>query len=116
MQMQRILYGVLFGVIAQVITFLQLQGQMKYDVLKNNTWFLILMGMPISFLFLMSVKNFILAFNGEIWPSRIIGFGIGVIIFTIMSEILFKEVMTLKTLTCLFLSMLIILIQIFWKN
>lgn len=116
MQMQRILYGVLFGVIAQVITFLQLQGQMKYDVLKNNTWFLILMGMPISFLFLMSVKNFILAFNGEIWPSRIIGFGIGVIIFTIMSEILFKEVMTLKTMTCLFLSMLIILIQIFWKN
>jgi len=116
MQMQRILYGVLFGVIAQVITFLQLQGQMKYSILKNNTWFLVLMGMPISFLFLMSVKNFILAFNGEIWPSRIIGFGIGVIIFTIMSEILFKEVMTLKTITCLFLSMLIILIQIFWKN
>jgi hypothetical protein len=116
MQMQRILYGVLFGVIAQVITFMQLQGQMKYAVLKNNTWFLVLMGMPISYLFLLSVRNFILAFNGEIWPSRLIGFGIGVIIFTIMSEILFKEIMTLKTLTCLFLAIIIILIQIFWKN
>jgi hypothetical protein len=89
---------------------------MKYDALRNNMWFLVLMGMPISYLFIMSVRNFILAFNGEIWPSRIIGFGIGVIIFTIMSTILFRETITLKTATCLILSAIIIMIQIFWKN
>jgi multidrug transporter EmrE-like cation transporter len=112
----RILYGILFGVLAQIITFLQLQGQLKYDFLKTNTWFTLLMGIPISYLFMLSVKNFVFAFNGEIWPSRLIGFGIGVIIFTIMSELLFKEPLTLKTITCLILGLSIVLIQLFWKN
>ncbi len=34
------------------------------------------MGMPISFLFMVSVKNFVNAFDGQIWPSRLIGFGL----------------------------------------
>jgi hypothetical protein len=73
------------------------------------------MGIPISFMFMQSVKYFVLAFEGEIWPSRLLGFGLGVIIFTIMSELLFKEPFTLKTGVCLFLGLLIILVQIFWK-
>ena len=116
MQIDKFIYGVIFGVLAQIITFLQLQGQMKYDLLKNNMWLTLLMGLPISFLFMMSVKNFVLAYGGQIWPSRLIGFGIGVIIFTLMSEIMFKEPMTLKTITCLMLGLAIILIQLFWKN
>ena len=111
-----IFYGILYGLIAQVITFLQLQGQMKYDVLKNNTWLLLIMGIPISFLFIQSVKHFVLAFDGQIWPSRILGFGIGVIVFSIMSQILFKEQLTVKTIICLLLGLAIILVQVFWKN
>jgi len=110
-----LIYGILWGLVAQVITFLQLQGQMKYAILKNNTWFLVLMGLPISYMFMQSVKNFVLAFNGEIWPSRILGFGLGVIIFSIMSILLFKEPFTAKTGACLFLGLCIILIQLFWK-
>ena len=108
-------YGLLWGLFAQIITFLQLQGQMKYDILKNNTWFVVLMGIPISYMFMQSVKNFILAFDGEIWPSRLLGFGLGVIVFSIMSSLLFKEPFTLKTIMCLFLGLCIILIQLFWK-
>ena len=107
--------GIIWGVLAQSLTFLQLQGQLKYDILKNNTWFTVLIGIPISFMFMQSVKNFVLAFNGEIWPSRLIGFGIGVIIFSVMAGLLFKEPFTLKTGICLFLGLLIILTQLFWK-
>jgi len=110
-----IFYGILWGVIAQALTFLQLQGQLKYEWMKQYTWAVVLMGIPISFMFMQSVKNFVLAFGGEIWPSRLLGFGIGVIMFTIMSELLFKEPFTLKTGVCLFLGLLIILVQIFWK-
>ena len=110
-----IIYGIIWGVIAQIVTYLQLQGQIKYEFLKQNTWFTVLMGLPISYMFMQSVKNFVLAFNGQIWPSRLIGFGIGVIVFTIMSELLFKEPFTLKTGICLFLGLLIILTQLFWK-
>ena len=110
-----IIYGIIWGVIAQIVTYLQLQGQIKYEFLKQNTWFTVLMGLPISYMFMQSVKNFVLAFNGQIWPSCLIGFGIGVIVFTIMSELLFKEPFTLKTGICLFLGLLIILTQLFWK-
>jgi multidrug transporter EmrE-like cation transporter len=110
-----IIWGILWGLVAQIITFIQLQGQLKYDFLKQNTWFTVLMGIPISFMFMQSVKNFVLAFNGEIWPSRLIGFGIGVVVFTLMSELLFKEPFTTKTGVCLFLGLCIIAIQVFWK-
>ena len=111
----QLLKGFIFGLMAQIITFLQLQGQLKIEWLKNNMWFGILMGMPISFLFMMSVKNFVDAFDGQIWPSRLIGFGIGVVTFAVMSHYMFREPMTPKTLICLGLGTLIILIQIFWK-
>jgi hypothetical protein len=110
-----LLKGFIYGLIAQVITFLQLQGQMKYDILKNNTWFVVLLGLPTSYLFMMSVKHFVSAYDGQIWPSRLIGFGIGVVVFSLMSHWLFKEPFTLKTLICLGLGSLIVLIQILWK-
>ena len=110
-----LLKGFFYGLIAQVITFMQLQGQMKYSILKNNTWFVVLLGLPISYLFMISVKHFVAAYDGQIWPSRLIGFGIGVIVFGLMSHWLFKEPFTLKTLICLGLGSLIVLIQILWK-
>ena len=97
------------------MTFLQLQGQLRYNVLKNNTWFVVLLGLPISYLFMISVKHFVAAYDGQIWPSRLIGFGIGVVVFSLMSHWLFKEPFTLKTLVCLGLGSLIVLIQILWK-
>ena len=110
-----LLKGFIFGIIAQVITFIQLQGQLKIEWLKNNMWFGILMGMPISYLFMLSVKYIVTAYDGQIWPSRLIGFGIGVTVFTGMSFLMFNEHLTSKTLTCLGLGVIIILIQIFWK-
>lgn len=111
----QILIGILWGIAAQVITFIQLQGQMKYTFLKNNIWFGALMGIPISLMFMQSVKAFVLAYDGQIWPSRLIGFGIGVVVFTFMSYLMFREPLTLKTLLCLFLGLCIILVQILWK-
>jgi multidrug transporter EmrE-like cation transporter len=110
-----IIKGFMFGLLAQILTFLQLQGQIKYDLLKNNIWLTAIMGIPISLLFMFSVRNLVTAYGGEIWPSRLIGFGIGVITFAAMSYFMFKEPLTPKTLTCLGLGVLIILIQILWK-
>jgi multidrug transporter EmrE-like cation transporter len=110
-----LLKGFIYGLLAQVLTFFQLQGQMKIEWFKNNTFLVACMGIPISLLFMHSVKNFVTAYDGQIWPSRLIGFGIGVIVFTIMSHYMFREPLTPKTLTCLSLGVGIILIQILWK-
>jgi hypothetical protein len=107
--------GFIFGLLAQIVTFLQLQGQMKIEWFKNNTLLVAFMGVPISLLYMYSVKNFVIAYDGQIWPSRLIGFGIGAVVFTVMSHYMFNEPLTPKTLTCLGLGVVIILIQIFWK-
>jgi hypothetical protein len=54
-------------------------------------------------------------FGGQIWPSRLIGFALGIMVFTAMSIGLFKEHMTPKTGICLGLSFSIVLRQLFWK-
>lgn len=111
----QLLKGFIFGLIAQILTFFQLQGQMKIEWFKNNTFLVACMGIPISLLFMYSVRNFVGAYDGQIWPSRLIGFGIGVVVFTAMSHYMFKEPLTPKTLTCLGLGVGIILIQVLWK-
>lgn len=110
-----LLVGVMVGFFAQILTFFQLQGQLKYSWIKDNYWLTVLAGIPISMLFMYSVKNMITAFNGEMWPSRLIGFSIGAIVFTLLSWKVFEEPLTTKTYVCLFLSFLILVIQLFWK-
>lgn len=107
--------GFLYGFIAQSLTFIQLQGPLKWDLLKNHKNWLLLLGLPISWLFMNSVKNFVIAFDGLIWPSRLIGFSIGITVFTIMSQCIFSESLTLKTGVCLLLGMAILAIQLYWK-
>jgi hypothetical protein len=108
--------GTFYGFIGQVISFLALQGSYKYNFLKDNEWIVIASGMPTAFFFYKSVHHFIVAFNGEMWPSRLLGYSIGAIVFYFMSAILFKEALTMKTVVCLILSLVIMLVQIYWKN
>ena len=115
MDKEKILIGVIFGILAQTMTFFQLQGPIKYDWFKNHYWLVVLMGIPISMLFMFSVKNMILAYGGEMWPSRLIGFSIGAIVFTYFSWSLFGEPLTLKTIICLFLAVSILMVQLFMK-
>jgi hypothetical protein len=115
MDKEKLLIGIIFGVIAQILTFFQLQGQLKYEWFKNHYWLVVLIGIPVSMLFMYSVKNMVSAYNGEMWPSRLIGFSIGVIVFTYFSWSLFGEPLTIKTIICLILSFSILGVQLFMK-
>ena len=110
-----LLFGILWGILGQIGVFVQLQGTMKFDILKNNTWLVLLMGLPISWFFLKSVQNLVIWGDGQLWPSRIIGFSIGIVVFGVMSNLVFGEGLNTKTAVCVILSMLVVLIQIFWK-
>jgi hypothetical protein len=110
-----LLVGMFFGFLAQVATFFQLQGPMKYEWFKNHYWITVSMGIPISMLFMYSVKNMVMAFDGQMWPSRLIGFSIGAIVFSLLSWSIFNEPLTTKTLICLGLAFAILLVQLFVK-
>lgn len=110
----KIVYALLLSLLAQVISFIQLQGQMAWKFPKENPYIMMLLGLPISLIFIKTTKIFNEAFDAN-WPGRLIGFGVGVIVFTIMSWLIFKEHPTPKTLTCLGLAFTIVVLQIFWK-
>ena len=116
MNINKIIIGILFGILGQIGTFLQLQGAYKYGWYEKYQWVVILASLPLGWLYIQSVNSFIAGFGGQIWPSRLLGFGIGVIIFTLMSHFLFKEPLGIKNAVCLGLGFTIVAIQLFVKN
>ena len=110
-----IVYGILYGLLGQIGSYMQLQGAMKLGWYPKYFWPVLLMSVPLSWFYIKSVEYFVAAFNGELWSSRLIGFGLGITIFSIMSHYMFKEPFTPKTIVCIGLGITIILIQILWK-
>lgn len=53
--------------------------------------------------------------TGELWAARFIGFGTGIVIFAAMTHFIMKEQITSKTILCLTLAIIIIMIQTLWK-
>ena len=113
--MNRLLLGFLYGLAAQIITFLQLQGNIKWNGYEKYPLLVLSASIPMAWLYIKSVEHFVYSFNGEIWPSRLIGFGIGMIVFALMSFFLFNESINIKTFICLILACSILGIQLFWK-
>ena len=105
----------MYGLLGQMGSFMQLQGAMKLGWYPKYFWPVLLMSVPLSWLYIKSVEHFVAAFDGQLWPSRLIGFGLGITIFSIMSHFLFKEPLTPKTLVCIGLGLTIIAIQVIWK-
>ena len=71
-----------------------------------------LMGVPVGYFVILASREMVSLYDGQTWPNRIIGFSIGVIVFSIMAWFILKEPMTTKTIICLSLSFIILLIQI----
>ena len=105
----------MYGLLGQMGSFMQLQGAMKLGWYPKYFWPVLLMSVPLSWLYIKSVEHFVAAFDGQLWPSRLIGFGLGITIFSIMSHFMFKEPLTPKTLVCIGLGLTIIAIQVIWK-
>jgi hypothetical protein len=110
-----LIWGIFYGLFGQILSFMQLQASIKYGWTEKYFWIILLVGIPNTWLYMQSVNNFILAFNGSIWESRILGFSIGVIVFAAMGWILFGELVSAKTAISLLLACCIVLIQIFWR-
>lgn len=115
MSLSKIIVATLLMILGQIGSFMQLQGAIKYGWYEKYLWIILLSSVPVSYLYIKSVNLYVQGFGGQIWPSRLIGFALGIMVFTAMSTFLFKEHMTLKTIVCLFLAVSIVLVQLLWK-
>ena len=76
---------------------------------------MVFLSVPNTILSIYAAKMLFDVFDGKIWPNRIFTFSIGIIMFTVLTQIYFNEKLSLKTLTLIGLSGLIVVLQILWK-
>ena len=74
-----------------------------------------LCGIPMSFLYIWGTKYTVAGMDNLLWPTRFIGFGIGIIVYAIMVNYIFSEEFSIKTIISILLSVILICIQAFWK-
>ena len=106
---------IVFFLIVQVVTWFQLNGQFFSPWFKNNVFILCLMGVPISWLYIEATRMGFIAFDGLIWPGRLLGFASGIFTFAICANIFMNEGLNTKTIVSLTLATVLTLIQVFWK-
>ena len=114
--MNKLLLGMLCFAFGQIVIWYQTNGQFISNWIKEHPLFMsVVLGIPISYSFIMGTRYIVEYFNGELWPGRLLGFGIGAICFGILTYIHMSEGITAKTAVCLILAMTLVMVQIFWK-
>ncbi len=108
--------GMLFFALANVFAWFQYNSQFVWPWWEGRPFLTVfLFAIPTGLCFWYAIKN-IMQDTGELWAGKLIGFGVGTIIFAIMTSLLMREsIFTVKTMSCLVLALGIISIQIFWK-
>ena len=107
--------GTLLFLLGQTLVWYQINGQFLTDWIKERPLTMSLLGIPISYVYIYATRDLVNAFNGDLWPQRLIGFSMGMIAFAFLTWIHFQQAITLKTAVTLALATAIVVIQIIWK-
>jgi len=89
----------------------------KLKPLFTKDLFLAVYGACIGLLFVWGTKWMVEGFEGLLWPTRFIGFGVGMIIYALMVAYHFNEsLLNIKTMLSLILCVALVSIQVLWKT
>jgi len=112
----KILIGSLFFIIGNILAWFQFNSQFVWEWWKDKPILPnVIFAIPMGLCFWYAVK-YIVEDTGLLWTSKLVGFGVSNVIFAILTYALLKEsILVPKTLICLFLSVIIIGIQVTWK-
>ena len=111
----KLFIGVALLTAVYIIGWHQLYGQFIHESFKKYQWYLIFLSLPCTYFSIIAARLISEYFEGKMWPNRIFTFSIGIVMFTILTQIYFNEKLSIKTLTLVGLSGLIVILQILWK-
>ena len=111
----KLITGTLLFLLGQVLVWYQINGQFLSEWIKKHPLIMSLCGVPISYVYIYATQHLVIAFDGELWPQRLIGFSMGMIAFAFLTWFHLNEALTLKTGITLALAFAIVLIQVLWK-
>ena len=112
---KELLYTFLTFLTVQSAVWFQTNGQFVWSWFKDHPFILSLFGIPISLGYIWATKFAFAAFDGTLWPGRLIGFAMGIISFTILTNYYMGEGISTKVIVSLILAITLVLIQVFWK-
>ena len=107
--------GIFLVFFGQILGWFQLNAQYTTEWWRDRPWAsAFLLGVPTSVAFWYAWR-LIVDETGSAWTARFIGSSAGLIVFPILTWYLLGESMlTPKTMVCLGLAVIIMLIQLFW--
>ena len=108
--MNKLWMAILISFIGHIMAWFHMQGQFKFEWAKSM-WFVALGGVPISFAFYFGTRWYYEYFQNY-WYVRPIGFGMATLVFGILTWLLLGETPDNRTIITLFLSAVIIAIQL----
>ena len=112
--MSNLITGLIILVLVYIVGWHQLYGQFSHEYYKKYQMWLILLSIPTTYFSIIAARLISEYFNGKMWPNRIFTFSIGIVMFTILTQIYFNEKLSVKTLILLALSGLIVILQLIW--
>jgi hypothetical protein len=115
MNYKYILFAILIFLLGQGLVWIQVNGPLIWPWAKTWRWALMLLGVPITWLFMEATSLAVQGFSGEFWPGRFVSFVTGITMFAIMTWIFREEGINVKTMVSLALAFSLILVQLFWK-
>ena len=110
-----LIWGTLLFLLGQILVWYQINGQYINEWVKKNPLMISLLVIHIRYIYIYATRHLVNAFNGELWPQRLIGFAMGMIAFAFLTWFHLEETITTKTAITLILSLVIVLIQILWR-
>ena len=94
----------------------QTDGQFIWPWFKKNPILIAAIGgSTISYIFIIATRLIAEYYDGQIWPGRFIGFAMGMLSFGILTYFMMGESLNTKTIVSLFLAVMLICVQLFWK-
>ena len=112
---KKLIIGTLLYLVGQTLVWYQINGQFISEWIKERPWLMSLFGIPISYVYIYATQYSVEAFDGDLWPQRLIGFSMGMITFAFLTWFHLNQAITLKTAVTLALATAIVVIQIIWK-
>ncbi len=105
---------VLFTILHTLVWFSTNLQFVKGIETSKSLFIAIVLSIPITLCAFFATRIAYSALSDSLWSVRFIAFGISYLVFPILTwTVLGESMFTLKTLTCIFLSIVIVCIQVF---
>ena len=108
--MNKLALALIMSFLGNIIAWFHMNAQFRWEWAKSLPW-VILGGIPISFLFFYSTRMFYY-YYGDYWSVRPIGFGIATLTFATLTALVLHELPSQRIVVSLILACVILYINL----